>query len=506
MATPQNLNKPFYITTAIDYPNGDPHLGHAYEKIVTDCYSRWYKMLGQKTVLLTGTDENGQKLIKSAETAKRPPREYVDENVVKFRKLCQDLHIETSDFVRTSEPRHHRVVQNLWKKMQDRGDIYVGRYSGDYCIACETFYAESQTKNGKCPVHEIDLSYMEEDGYFFKMSAYQDWIIEHITQTPGFIFPSNVRNEILSRLKGEKLHDLSISRPNQGWGIPVPQDEKHVIYTWFDALITYYTGTLYDEQDQKRSEQWWPADVHVIGKDISWFHSVIWPCMLKSAEINLPKQIYVHGMVLGSDGKRMSKSLGNGVDPQECLKTFHIDSFRYYMLKSISSGQDGAFSTVDLAKTHNSDLANELGNLMMRVLKLSMANLGSSIKPSSRVDFELDLFKEMSELMDGREHSKAIAHIWTGVRKLNAYINQEEPWKKKDDMDAFHRVMYTALLNLKFICTLLVPFIPESAQKALQTLGGFSNQQSAIHFEKIEFKLIESTALFPRIDLEAPKV
>lgn len=498
----KNQKPRFYITTAIDYPNGDPHLGHAYEKIVTDCYVRWYKMQGRETFLLTGTDENGQKLMKSAEAAKKPTMEYVNENVLKFRKLCKDLNISYNDFIRTSEPRHHRVVQDLWNKMKTRGDIYLGRYSGEYCIACEAFYAESQTKNGLCPVHETKLSHMEEDGYFFKLSAYQDWAIDHITKSTDFIFPSNVRNEILSRLKGEPLNDLSISRPNQGWGIPVPGDEGHVIYTWFDALISYFTGTIYDENDKAHTgTSWWPASVHVIGKDISWFHAVIWPSMLKSAGYDLPKQIYVHGMVLGSDGKRMSKSLGNGVDPQECLKEFALDSFRYYMLKAIPSGQDGAFSTVDLARTHNSDLANEFGNLLMRVAKLSMANLGSEIKPAATVDFELEILNDVTEHMEGREHSKAIASIWTGVRKLNAYINQEEPWKKKNDPEAFHRVMYTSLLNLQFLCTLLWPFIPQSAEKALKMLGGSEENLKSLRFEKVAFHLKEESALFPRIEL-----
>lgn len=494
----------FYITTAIDYPNGEPHIGHAYEKVVTDVYARWYKMTGSDVFLLTGTDENGQKLIKSAEAAKRKTSEYVDENVLKFRQLCKDLNIDHQDFVRTSEPRHHQIVQKLWSQMKENGDVYLGRYSGNYCIACETFYAESQAPGEKCPVHELPLTFMEEDGYFFKLGSYQDWIIQHISETPGFIFPNNVRSELLSRLKGEKLNDLSISRPNQGWGIPVPGDEKHVIYTWFDALITYFTGTQLMEGEKPRpGPTWWPASVHVIGKDISFFHAVIWPCMLKSAGYPLPKQIYVHGMVLGSDGKRMSKSLGNGVDPQECLQEFAVDSLRYYMLKAISSGQDGAFSKVELARTHNSDLANEFGNLLMRVAKLSMVNLGSTVQVSPLVDFELDIFPEVSKAMDDREHSKAIGAIWTGVRKLNAYINQEEPWKKKEDKEAFHRVMYTAILNLNFVCTLLKPFIPSSAERALKMLGASGDSLKALRFEKTEFHLQEDTALFPRIDLEA---
>lgn len=493
----------FYITTAIDYPNGTPHLGHAYEKVVTDCYLRWYQMKGHKTFLLTGTDENGQKLIKSAEQSGRPTGAFVDENVEKFRRLCKDLRISVSDFIRTSETRHVKVVQDFWNRLKRNGDIYLDRYSGHYCIACEAFYSESQSNNGNCPVHGTKLTYMEEDGYFFKLSRFQEWITQYLTDHPEFLFPSNIRTEILSRLNGEKVLDLSISRPNQGWGIPVPEDEKHVIYTWFDALLSYLTATLYDDKFQPREgEPLWPANVHVIGKDISWFHAVIWPSMLKSAGYAMPEQVYVHGMVLGSDGKRMSKSLGNGVDPQDCLKEFAVDSFRYYMLKAIPSGQDGAFSTLELARTHNSDLANELGNLVMRVVKLSISTLGKNI-PVTKVDFEIDFFPEVDQAMAAREHSKAIGIIWGGIRKLNAYINQQEPWKKKEDRELFHQVMYTSLHNLQTVFMMLWPFIPDSAEKALHMLG-WSGPFSFAAFdgEKKDFLLTEGEALFPRIDIK----
>lgn len=492
----------FYITTAIDYPNGDPHIGHAYEKVVVDCYARWYRLLGSEVFLVTGTDENGQKLTKAAEKAGVPTPAFIEENVVKFKKLCADLQLSYTDFLRTTEKRHVEITQDLWKRLKANGDIYLDRYSGNYCIACETFYSDAQTKEGKCPVHETPLTFMEEVGYFFKLSRYQDWIISHIENHQKFLFPSNVRNEILSRLKGEKIIDLSISRPNQGWGIPVPDDDKHVIYTWFDALISYLSATLIDDKGEKRQgTPWWPASVHVIGKDITWFHSVIWPSMLKSAGYALPEQVYVHGMILGSDGKRMSKSLGNGVDPQECLRQYHVDSFRYYLLKVIPSGQDGAFVTGDLIRTHNAELANEYGNLLNRVVKLSIANLGNVITPSTKIDFKLDIFNEVSQAMNDREHNKAIAAIWTGVRKLNAYINDEAPWKKKDDKEGLTRVMYTALLNMNHVTTLLTPFIPSSIERALQMLGGQGSTKDALDLKSIDFHLQDIGALFPRIDV-----
>lgn len=492
----------FYLTTAIDYPNGDPHLGHAYEKIVTDCYARWNRLLGKKVFFLTGTDDNGQKLSKSAEKAGVSTAKFVDSNVVKFRQLCKDLEITCDDFIRTSEPRHHQIVHQFWNRLKENGDIFLDRYQGNYCIACESFYPESQAKDKLCPVHETELTYMEEDGYFFKLSRYQEWIIQYIEANETFIFPTSIRTEILSRLKGEKLLDLSISRPNQGWGIPVPGDDQNVIYTWFDALINYLTATLLQEDGKtKPGENWWPADMHVIGKDIAWFHTVIWPAMLKSAGYDLPKQVYVHGMVLGADGKRMSKTLGNGVDPQECLRLYPVDSFRYYLLKAIPSGQDGAFATTDLIRAHNTELANEYGNLIMRVIKLSASNLGTSIEPAPDVMFKLNLFEDVSKHMNDREHHRALAAIWTGVRKLNAFINTEEPWKKKDDKAALHKIMYTSLLNLNLVSTLLLPFIPESAKKALAMLGGQGEVEAVFALQAISFQLQSESPLFPRIDL-----
>lgn len=512
------MKQKFFITTAIDYPNGAPHLGHAYEKVVSDCYARWYRLMGNDVFFLTGTDENGQKLSKAAEQAgASSTQNYVDENVLKFRKLCADLKISNNDFIRTTESRHYQIVAWFWEKLKANGDIYLDRYSGHYCLACEAFYTETQSKNGKCPVHETDLQFMEENGYFFRLSKYQDWITEYIKNNPDFLFPSNIRSELLSRLDGDKLLDLSISRPNQGWGIPVPDDKDMVVYTWFDALINYYTGAVLDVNSQDISAQKnWPASMHVIGKDISWFHSVIWPSMLKSAGLEIPKQVYVHGMVLGSDGKRMSKTAGNGVSPEECLEQFHIDTLKYYLLKAIPSGQDGAFSTDDVIRAHNNELANEYGNLLMRVVKLSLRSLGSIVKPSDvqspetqskesvnlsgAVDFKLDFYAKVKEEMQEREHHRALNTIWSGVRQLNSYINQKEPWKMKDDPQGVHRVMYTALLNLNFITVLLTAFIPDSAESARKLLGAQMNTEESLNFVMKEFHLSDGTPLFPRIE------
>lgn len=491
----------FYLTTAIDYPNADPHIGHAYEKIVTDAYARWYQLLGSQVFLLTGTDENGQKLTKSAEVAKVNTKDFVEGNVAKFRKLCENVNMSFSDFIRTTEDRHKQVVQQIWKKLMTKGDIYVGKYSGHYCIACETFYTETQTVAGKCPTHEVPLSYVEETGYFFKLSKYHNAILNHINTHSKFLVPGNFRAEILSRLNLEPLTDLSISRPNQGWGIEVPGDANYVIYTWFDALISYYTSTQLGPEAQPRNlvDSLWPANIHVIGKDISWFHAVIWSALLMSADIELPKQIYVHGMVLGNDGRRMSKSLGNGVDPQHCLEKYPIDTLRYFLLKAIPSGQDGAFGIDEMIRLHNAELANEFGNLINRVIKLGVNNLGTHIAPASKIDVELNLFEDINAAMEQREHHKALAMIWTGVRRLNAYIHNEEPWKKKEDSERFHQIIYTALINVNFLTTLLTPFIPQSAKRALLMLGGEGSVQDFIDLKLVAFHIQDGEPLFPRI-------
>jgi methionyl-tRNA synthetase len=317
----------FYITTAIDYPNGAPHMGHAYEKIVTDFYARYYRLMGADTHFLTGTDENGQKLKTSAEKNDMETMAFVNKNVDVFKDLCEKLNISNNDFIRTTEDRHKAVVHEIWTKLQEKDLIYVGEYTGYYCDDCESFYTENQLEEGnKCPHHHKELPLKTEKGYFFKLSQFQDWLIEFHEANPTFIIPYTSRKEILSRLKDE-VRDLSVSRPNQGWGIEVPGDDKFVIYTWFDALINYYSALSSDQM------KYWPASCHVIGRDITWFHTIIWPSILKALDIEPPKHVYVHGMILDEEGRKMSKSLGNGVDPYEMLKKYDVDLFRFYLIK-----------------------------------------------------------------------------------------------------------------------------------------------------------------------------
>lgn len=489
----------FYITTAIDYPNGSPHMGHALEKIVSDTYARWYRFLGFEVNFLTGTDDNGQKLTESAKKEGRNTKDFVDENSQKFRILCADLNLSNNDFIRTTERRHHEVCTEIWTKLEKKGDIYFGVYSGNYCLACESFYTETQSPDNICPNHNTPLTKKEEEGYFFKMSSYQEWIINHIKTHSDFIVPHACFNEMLSRLEGDKLRDLPISRPNSdNWGVPVPGNPRFVMYTWFDALINYYSAVHRTPQ-----EKFWPASIHVIGKDITWFHSVIWPIMLHASAIPLPKQIYVHGMVLAEDGKKMSKSLNNVIDPYTILNKYPLDSFRYYLLRAIPAQGDGRFIEKELIDKHNSELGNSFGNLIMRVVKLYLKDNSPELSGEGITQevFFNDVFKKMREHMDHREHNKALEALWEGVNHMNQYVNTKEPWKLKQDKTALKQVVYNCLFSIQTISSLLAPFLPQTAEKALMPLGVSLEKFEDIVFGKITYNLSEPHPLFPKIEL-----
>lgn len=490
----------YYITTAIDYPNGSPHLGHAYEKVVTDTYARWARFLGKRTHFLTGTDENGQKLQTSAEQeGASSVMDFVTENSDIFKKLCSDLKITNDDFIRTTEQRHIETAQKLWNKLVEKGDIYLGTYEGEYCLDCEQFYPENQIVDGKCPSHGKPLKHISEEGYKFKLSKYHDWIQSYIENNPQFIFPKSAREEMLGRLRTEPLKDLSFSRKTNGWGIPVPGDDGHVIYTWGDALINYYTpvdnGTY--EADT------WPADAHVIGKDISWFHTIIWPAMLHALDIELPRQVHVHGMVLDENGRKMSKSLGNVIDPYELIENYPNDTIRYYLLRHIPSGSDGKASLDGIKRSHNLELANELGNLVNRAVKLSLKKISPEIKGA---DYNLEfnvadiIVEDMKSLMAENLHHRAIDKFWEGVSKLNTYLNDKEPWKIKDDPKMFSDIMYTCLHGVWVLGVMSKAFIPEASDKILGYLGVEIPAVVPSEFPKLDFSLSDPQALFMRVE------
>ena len=490
------MSKPkFSITTAIDYPNGAPHLGHAYEKVVTDAYARWYRLLGHDVFFLTGTDENGQKLVKTAESLGKDTQSFVDENVVRFKELCAKLNISYNDFIRTTEERHAKTVQDFWKRLETKGDIYFSSYEGKYCLNCEAYYTDLQSPDGKCPEHHTPLDLVKEEGYFFKTSQYQSWIIDHIKNNANFVAPDLSKKEILARLESEPMRDLSITRPNKGWGIPVPGKPEYVIYTWFDALINYYTAS--------EPRGYWPNNMHVVGRDILWFHSVIWPMMLHSANLPLPKQVYVHGMVLAADGKKMSKSLNNGVDPFDAVAIVPVDSFRYYILRAIPSNGNGAFVMEDLLKRHQSELGNDYGNLLMRVVKLARKRVGDDYKNNNyKLAFNFDSFiAEVKESMEKREHHRALDRIWIEVNAVNGYINDQAPWSLKDDQpesrQKFLEIMYNGLYGIDVVTQLLSPFVPETAAKALGSIGKTIGELDS---GAKNYTLSDPPVLFPRIE------
>ena len=488
----------FYITGAIDYPNGAPHMGHAYEKIVADCHARWHRFLGERTRFLVGTDENGQKLSESAAREGVGVGEFIDRNAAVFKRFWGELGLGHDDFIRTSEGRHADVCQELWSKMEQAGDIRRGRYSGLYCLSCESFYPESQAPEGRCPHHGKKLPVREEEGLFFSPGRHREWLLGHIKADPGFITPAGARREVLSRLEREELRDVAFTRPNEGRGVPVPgHEDEFVMYTWADALISYYTST--------RSEgagPFWPADVHVIGRDIIWFHCVLWPCMLRSAGLPPPRQVLVHGMILGEDGRKMSKSLGNAADPRDIVARYPLDSFRYYLLRSFPLQGDGAFSERELADKHNNELGNDFGNLVMRVLKLSLGRLPPEIggEAAQGPDFS-ETLGEMRRLMEGREHNRALDALWASVGEANRHINATRPWELKSDLPALGAAVHRCCFMIHQLARMMGPFMPTASERALGFLGV---GPEAPRLGETVYRPSPPSPLFPRIEGPPP--
>jgi len=483
----------FYITTAIDYVNAKPHLGHAYEKICSDVLARWHRLLGDDTFLLTGTDENAQKNVQAAKEAKKSVKDFVDENSEKFKLLCKKLNISNDDFIRTIEERHIKVAQAIFKKVFDKGDIYKGEYSGFYCQGCEAFITEKELVDGKCPEHEKAPTILKEETYFFKMSNYEKELLEWL-ETPGSIWPEGRRIEILNRVKSEELKDLSVSRHNLEWGIPLPNDPTHKIYVWFDALINYVSGV--DYPDGEKYKKYWPADVHMIGKGINWFHTVIWPTMLLAADIPLPKTVIVHGYV-NISGKKMSKSTGTAIDPIELIETYGTDALRYFLLREITFGQDGDFSDETIISRNNNELANELGNLLSRTLSIAEKKLNSEVNKGP-LEINIDITKA-KEHMEKFELTQALSEIYRFIQTGNKYISEKEPWNQEGE--DLNNTIYNALELLRCLSILLYPFIPNSCEKIAEQLGTkiISLNDCKIGLEK-KYKINKGDILFKKIE------
>ena len=489
--------KPFYITTPIYYPSAKLHIGHAYCTTIADAIARYKRLAGYDVFFLTGSDEHGQKIQRTAEAEGITSIEYVDKIVATFQQLWQKLNISNDDFIRTSESRHHEVVQEIFRKIRDKGDIYKGSYTGLYCTPCESYWTELQLdENGCCPDCHRPVEKVSEEAYFFKLSKYADKILNHIEDNPEFIVPTSRRNEMINFIK-QGLEDLCISRTSFDWGIPVPDDEKHVIYVWFDAVINYITPFF---KDPTAFQKFWPADIHLVGKEIVRFHSIIWPAMLMAAELPLPKQIYGHGWLI-VEGDKMSKSKGNVVDPMLLIDEFSADAIRYFLLREITLGQDGNFNRDALITRINSDLANDLGNLLHRTLNmLNKFQDGVVLEPSGESDIDKSFkaeathtVSEYKQLMDSIQLSEAIKKTWAFVSRANKYIDETMPWKLAKDetqKQALANTLYNLVASLRIISILISPFMPDTAKKIYEQLNLDS-------FDKVQIENAEKFAQFP---------
>ena len=458
------MNK-FYITTPIYYVNDIATIGHAYTTTAADVIARWNRSKGKDTFFLTGLDENSQKTIDAAKKAGvKDIKKYTDDMAKKWKNVWKELNITNDDFIRTTEERHIKVVEKFFKKVYDKGDIYKGTYEGLYCEGCEAFYLEKDLVNGKCPYHKKEPKLIKEENYFFRLTKYSDKVLNYIQKNPDFILPKERRNEVISFIK-EGLKDTSISRPNVEWGIPLPTDEKHHFWVWFDALVNYISG----------AEKYWPADLHLLAKDILRFHCVLWPAMLMSAGYKLPKTLFVHGF-LTIDGQKMSKSLGNAINPLVLKEKYGVDPLRYFLIREIPFGQDGNFSEESLKKRINNELANELGNLISRTLNLCK-KLPEIKKSPVEIKFEI---KNIEKLMDEYKLTEALNEIWRYVQETNKYINDKEPWKLEGK--ELEKVLYNCLESIRKISVLLWPFIPETSERIFSLLN--ISQLNLIEFNK----------------------
>ena len=510
------MPKSFYITTPIYYVNASPHIGHAYTTIVADVLARYHRMAGEDTFFVTGTDEHGDKIAEAAQKAGVTPQEYADKISAQFRSLWPELSITNDYFIRTTDTNHIETVRYILQKVYDSGEIYFGQYEGYYCVGCERFYMEKELVEGKCPDHQTKPEYRKESNYFFLMSKYKDWLINYIKEHPGFIRPERYKNEVLAFLR-DPLDDLCISRPKNRlqWGITLPFDENYVTYVWFDALINYITALDYPRGE--KFKKFWPVAQHLIAKDILKPHGIYWPTMLKAAGIEPYQHLNVHGY-WNSDQSKMSKSLGNVVRPLDLKDKYGLDAFRYFLLRDMVFGLDSNFSEEAFVKRLNSDLANDLGNLVSRTITMAIKYCDGKVPETSHKkkdsvlhEAALKTVVEVEASFNDMSLHKALIAIWDFINVTNKYIVEKEPWtlgKDPANREKLTAIMYNLLMALQAIAILISPFMPQAAGKILQQIGVDESKKltlASVYKENVLTAgnpLTRGESLFPRISRE----
>ncbi len=509
-----DVKKPYYITTAISYPNGPPHIGHAYELIATDVIARFHRLDGRNVHFLTGTDEHGIKMEQTARSEGITPRELCDRLTPRFREMAEVLNASNDDFIRTTEERHYRASQAIWQAMADNGDIYLDSYAGWYSVRDEAYYAEDELSRGsdgaKLSPQGTPVEWVEEASYFFKLSEYADKLLAHYEAHPNFIQPESRRNEVMSFVKSG-LRDLSMSRTTFQWGVPVPGDEDHVMYVWVDALTNYITALGYPNENAELYSSHWPADAHIIGKDIVRFHTVYWPAFLMSAGVPLPREVFAHGF-LNVKGEKMSKSVGNVVDPFDLAENFGVDQIRYFFMREVPFGQDGSYSSEGMIQRINSDLANDFGNLAQRVLSMINKNCDAKVpQPGAFEEADRVLLDAAGALLEGMREDygryaihRALEAQWRVVSQANRYVDEQAPWAlKKTDPARMATVLYVLAETIRHLAILAQPVVPTAAAAMLDQLAVAADRRDFSHLGEVE-RLAPGTPLpkpapaFPR--------